>query len=72
MMSPNKGKFRVVIDRDLCVGSGLCVATDSQRFAIGPDGKAEYSSETVDIGLAEEAVELCPQSAIRLESEDDT
>jgi len=71
-MSPSKGKFRVVIDRDLCVGSGLCVATDSQRFAIGPDGKAEYSSQTVDIDLAEEAVELCPQSAIRLESEDDT
>ena len=71
-MSSGKGKFRVVIDRDLCVGSGLCVATDSQRFVIRPDGKAEYVSQTVDIGLAEEAVELCPQAAIRLESEDDT
>jgi ferredoxin len=71
-MSPSKAKFRVVIDRDLCVGSGLCVATDSRRFAIGPDGKAEYSSETVDVGLAEEAVELCPQAAISLESGDGT
>jgi ferredoxin len=69
-MSSSKGKFRVVIDRDLCVGSGLCVATDGRRFAIGPDGKAEYSSETVDVGLAEEAAELCPQAAIRLISED--
>lgn len=72
MMASIKGKFRVVIDRDLCVGSGLCVATDSKRFAIGADGKAEYSSETVDFGLAEEAVELCPQSAIRLEFENGT
>jgi ferredoxin len=70
-MSPEKAKLRVVIDRDLCVGSGLCVATDNQRFAIGPDGKAEYSSETVDVDLAEEAAELCPQAAIRLISEDD-
>ena len=71
-MSLNRGKFRVVIDRDLCVGSGLCVATDRQRFVIGPDGKAKYISQTVDADLAEEAVELCPQAAIRLESEDGT
>jgi ferredoxin len=72
VMSSNKGKIRVAIDRDLCVGSGLCVATDSQRFVIGLDGKAEYSSQTVDVDLAEEAVELCPQAAIRLVSEDGT
>jgi len=71
-MSSRKAKFHVVIDRDLCVGSGLCVATDSRRFATGPDGKAEYSSETVDVDLAEEAAELCPQAAIRLESGDGT
>jgi ferredoxin len=69
-MSPNQDKFHVVIDRDLCVGSGLCVATDSRRFAIGSDGKPEYCSETVDVDLAEEAAELCPQAAIRLESGD--
>ena len=45
---------------------------NEKRDHFGPDGKAEYSSETVDVGLAEEAVELCPQSAIRLESEDGT
>jgi ferredoxin len=71
-MSSNQGKFRVLIDRDLCVGSGLCVATDRRRFAIGPDGKAEYCSETIDVDLAEEAAELCPQAAIRLESGDGT
>jgi ferredoxin len=67
-MSASKGEFRVVTDRDPCVGSGLCVATDSQHFAIGPDGKAEYSSATVNAGLAEETAELCPQAAIRFES----
>jgi ferredoxin len=72
MMSADPGKFRVVIDRKLCVGSGLCVATDSQRFAIGTDGKAEYSAEAVDVDLVEEAAELCPQAAITLESGDGT
>jgi ferredoxin len=71
-MSPNQRKFRVVIDRDLCVGSGLCVATDSRHFTIGSDGKAEYCSEIVDLDLAEEAAELCPQAAISLVSEDST
>jgi ferredoxin len=36
------------------------------------DGKAEYSSETVDVDLAEEAAELCPQAAISLVSGDGT
>ena len=71
-MPQSKGKIRVVIDSDLCVGSEMCVATDNKRFAIGPDGKATFLSETVDIDLAEEAADLCPMSAIRLESEDGT
>ena len=71
-MTSSNAKFRVMIDRDLCVGSGLCVATDRQRFAIGVGGKAEYSSETVDVDLAEEAAELCPQAAISLVSGDGT
>jgi len=71
-MAESKGKIRVVIDTDLCVGSAMCVATDNKRFAIGPDGKATYFAETVDVELAEEAAELCPMSAIRLESEDST
>ena len=71
-MTSSNARFRVVIDHDLCVGSGLCVATDSRSFAIGVDGKAEYSSEAVDVDLAEEAAELCPQAAISLVSEDGT
>lgn len=69
-MTSSNARVRVVIDRDLCVGSRLCVATDSRSFAIGVDGK--YSSETVDVDLAEEAAELCPQAAISLVSEGGT
>jgi ferredoxin len=70
-MAPRVRLARVEIDPDRCVGSGLCVGTDPQRFQIGPDGKARYVSTTFDAGLAEEAAELCPQSAITLTYEDE-
>lgn len=71
MMSALQRLVRAVVDPDLCVGSGLCVGTDPVRFEIGTDGKARYVGTTVDAGLAEDAAELCPQSAINLSYEDE-
>ena len=69
-MAARERLVRVVIDPDRCVGSALCVGTDPERFQIGPDGKARYVACTFDADLAEDAAELCPQSAITLEYED--
>lgn len=71
-MSAEKRLVRVRIDPDRCVGSALCVGTDTQRFALGPDGKAQYVGANFDADLAEDAAELCPQSAITLDYEDET
>lgn len=71
-MGAQKRLVRVIIDPDRCVGSALCVGTDPQRFALGPDGKAQYVGTDFDADLAEDAAELCPQSAITLDYEDDT
>jgi ferredoxin len=72
MMGAGRRLIRVVIDPDRCVGSALCVGTDPQRFALGPEGKAQHVGTDFDADLAEEAAELCPQSAIALEYEDET
>lgn len=71
-MGAGKRLVRVIIDPDRCVGSALCVGTDPQRFALGPDGKAQYVGANLDADLAEDAAELCPQSAITLDCEDET
>jgi ferredoxin len=71
MMTAGKRLVRVIIDPDRCVGSALCVGTDPQRFAVGPDGKAQYVGANFDTALAEDAAELCPQTAITLDYEDD-
>ena len=51
---------------------GAVRGTDPQRFALGPDGKAQYVGANLDADLAEDAAELCPQSAITLDYEDET
>lgn len=71
-MSAGKRLVRVHIDPDRCVGSALCVGTDTQRFALGPDGKAQYVGADFNADVAEDAAELCPQSAITLDYEDET
>lgn len=59
--------MRPIVDRDLCIGCGLCEDTCPEVFAIGEDGIAyvideQPAPETYpDI---EACVELCPVAAI--------
>ncbi len=56
----------VRIDPNLCVGSGMCVSSHPDKFALQPDGHARYAAEVLDEAAACEAEELCPVSAISL------
>jgi ferredoxin len=56
----------VRIDPNLCVGSGMCVASHPDKFAFLPDGHAHYAATVLDVDAAREAEELCPVSAISL------
>ena len=56
----------VRIDPNLCVGSGMCVASYPDKFALQPDGHALYVATVPDEAAAREAEELCPVSAISL------
>jgi ferredoxin len=48
------------------VGSGMCVSSYPDKFALKPDGHAQHIATTLDEAACQEAEELCPVSAISL------
>ena len=56
----------VLIDPNLCVGSGMCVSSHPDKFALHADGHARYTAAAPDEAAAREAEERCPVSAISL------
>lgn len=64
--------MRPIVDRDLCIGCGLCEETCPEVFRMGNDGIAyvidrDPAPETY--GDVQAAVELCPVSAISIAPE---
>ena len=58
-------KWRVVVERAVCIGSGICAATASHRFALGADRHALPVQELVDPDAAVlDAARACPVEAI--------
>jgi ferredoxin len=54
------------IDKDACIGCGLCVGTHPEIFAFADDGKAEIIGEGDDAAI-EDAAANCPVGAIAAE-----
>lgn len=62
--------MKAFVDKDACIGCGLCPSIDPDVFDMGDDGKAyvvesEVPSESEDTVV--EAEEACPVDAIRVE-----
>ncbi|MFI9366466.1 ferredoxin [Kitasatospora sp. NPDC053057] len=63
----------VRVDRDRCIGSGMCALSAPESLALDADGRArpvaEYADGGAELtdGLAE-AVEYCPVEALALHS----
>lgn len=53
------------INKDACIGCGLCVGTHADLFAIDDEGKATIIGED-EAGL-EDAAANCPVGAIEIE-----
>lgn len=61
-----KSREKFAIDRDACIGCGLCEQTCPEVFRMGGGGKAEVHAQPDEknAASAEEAMKNCPASAI--------
>lgn len=61
-----KEDWEITVDKDLCIGAGVCTAIASQSFELDGDGKAIITDgidqETKDTLL--DAAKACPVAAI--------
>ncbi len=61
---------RIVVDRELCMGSGMCIVYAANTFAHDDETKAVVVDPKGDsLDAVRNAVQACPTSAIRLENE---
>ncbi|MDY5853751.1 MAG: ferredoxin [Bacilli bacterium] len=61
---------KVSVNKDVCIGCGLCSSTTPSVFEMDDDGLAKAAVEVVegaDESGAEEAAASCPVQAIELE-----
>lgn len=62
--------MKIVADRDVCVGAGMCVRTAPDLFDQDPeDGTVVLLADTVsdpDAEMALEAIDACPSGALSL------
>lgn len=61
--------MKAIIDRDGCIGCGLCAESCPEVFCMADDGLAEVCGEinANNEGEAREAAEGCPVSVISIE-----
>ncbi len=53
----------VKVDKNKCIGCGLCKNICEEVFEIGDDGKAKVKAQK-DLPCVKEAIEQCPVDAI--------
>lgn len=63
-LSP-RNRIHVEVDRDLCIGSGDCVASQPDVFQLDDEGKAVVlDPDAAETGEIVEAAQNCPVTAI--------
>jgi ferredoxin len=64
------GGWAVTVDRDTCIGSGMCVVYAPGTFVHDDAAKAMVRTpSTDDVDAVRTAVEACPTRALRLVTE---
>lgn len=64
--------YRVVVDRDLCQGHGVCEVEAPEVFSVSKKGELTVLDETPPEALrakVELAVQYCPTHALRIEDQ---
>ena len=58
--------YKITVDEEKCLGCGACTQCDN--FEMKDDGKAHAKKPEVgEIGCNQEAVDVCPVDAIKVE-----
>ena len=74
-------KYKIIFDKEICVGTFACNSVAEKFFLIGKDGKAELNKaefnqktkkfkliiDEEDLDISKEAESLCPVFAIKIE-----
>ncbi|HHW18331.1 MAG TPA: ferredoxin [Firmicutes bacterium] len=61
---------KVTVDKDLCIGCGLCADTCPDVFQLEDDGKAGVKSQdaaNANLSCAKDAASTCPTEAIKVQ-----
>lgn len=61
-------RYEIVVDREKCMGAGVCVVLAGGTFDVGDDAKAYVVDPEGDpLAVIRQAVEACPNRALALE-----
>lgn len=59
------GQWKVIVDRDICVGSGTCTALASHLFTLDEEDRSRPTATIFDeLPQLIEAAHMCPTGAI--------
>jgi len=60
-------KFKIVQNRDVCIGCGACASVCPKNWVMKGDKAHPKETKLDDIGCNQEAVDVCPVQCIKIE-----
>ncbi|QQG38975.1 MAG: ferredoxin [Candidatus Woesearchaeota archaeon] len=64
-----KGRYKIIYNREGCIGAEACVIVHPNQWYMSPDNKADFKKEQFDqeeLELNVEAAESCPVKVIKI------
>ncbi|OAA31892.1 ferredoxin [Kosmotoga arenicorallina S304] len=59
--------MKVYVDKDACIGCGVCEGICAEVFKMNDEGKAEVIVSETEATCAQDAADSCPVQAIKVE-----